>query len=409
MRTKNYWRAALFCMVVLLTASCSHDDDAYWDLPPAGLPDYSYFRTGYYESSFVADSSSSTKTTFKYRSWAEAATKMQRAEISLKASLENVNTEIQVADFIIGKGTGYVDYLAVNSRRDQNITVTDSLMIYRQHYRNFTLEYRMPFQSAFYNDGKTTGQMAHLRFSPQIRDHGYTVSDLKSETENGSVFMRKLFRHSISVRFNGKDYQATATVILKRHAGSENEDFVVKSALVDSGIKNLSNQGNHASYTSWLKVRQTFNSGKQETLTFEVLMYGIMAMQPLTSVKINDKTLIRKGGGFDDEATHIQTVARNKYMDALYYERPYTVTYNFGTVTTIFQHVEAFYNDGFAILEFPCIKYTEIKDNGTLKALSHQEDQHGSYGEYLFSHTVTAKFKSYTHSEKNSIQAIVTD
>ena len=408
MRTKNYWQAALFCMAALLTASCSHDDDGYWDFPPAGLPDYSYFRTGWDQESLQIDSSATAQTVFSYRSWAEAAT-IRRTETSLQAALENVNTEVTVNDFIIGTPQSALDYQAVQSRRERNVTITDSLMIYRQRYRNFTLEYRMPFQSAFYNDGKTSGQMAHLRFSPQIRDHGYTVSDLKSETENGSVFMRKLFRHSISVCFNGKDYQATATVILKRRAGSENEDFVVKSALVGSGIKNLSNQGNHASYTSWLKVRQTFNSGKQETLTFEVLMYGIMTMQPLTSVRISGKTLIREGGGFDDGATHVQTVARNKYVDALYYERPYTVTYNFGTVTTVFQHVEAFYNDGFAIIEFPCIKYAEIKDDGSLKALSHQEDQHGSYGEYLFSHTVTAKFKSYAHSEKNSIQAIVTD
>lgn len=136
-------------------------------------------------------------------------------------------------------------------------------MLYRIRYDNFTLEYRMPFQSAFYNDGKTAGQMAYLRFAPEVVDNGYKLTDLDSETIDGKVFTRKLFRHSISVRFNGRDYQATATVVLKRQAGADGEDFVVKSTLLDSGIRDLKNEGNHASYVSWLKIRQDFDSGKK--------------------------------------------------------------------------------------------------------------------------------------------------
>ena len=102
---------------------------------------------------------------------------MRRAEITLEASLENVNTEVRVENFVCGEGNGSMDYQAVNSRRDQDITVTDSLMLYRIRYDNFTLEYRMPFQSAFYNDGKTAGQMAYLRFAPEVVDNGYKLTD----------------------------------------------------------------------------------------------------------------------------------------------------------------------------------------------------------------------------------------
>lgn len=58
------------------------------------------------------------------------------------------------------------------------------------------------FNPAFYNDGKTAGQMAYLRFAPKVVDNGYKLTDLDSETIDGKVFTRKLFRHSISVRFN---------------------------------------------------------------------------------------------------------------------------------------------------------------------------------------------------------------
>ncbi len=392
-----------FISVVALTA-CDHEFDDFH-----GLPDYSYFRTGYYESSFAADSSSSTKTSFEYRVWAEAATKMQRAEISLEASLENVNTEMRVADFVVGEGIGSVDYLAVNSRRDQDITVTDSLMLYRIRYDNFTLEYRMPFQSAFYNDGKTAGQMAYLRFSPEIVDNGYQLSSLDSETDGGRVFMRKLFRHSITVRLNGKSYRATATVVLKRDVGGEDESFVLKSTLLDSGIKDFKNEGNYASYTSWIKVKQTFNGGKEETVTFEVLMYGKMTMQPLTGMNITGTELVRESADFDPNREHIQVVSRDKYVEASYYERWFVVQYNYGRTETLFQHVEAVYNDGFDVIEFPCIQYKYIKNNGVLKKVSDGEDEHGRFGEYEFAQWVHGSFHTAGHDERHTIRVFITE
>ncbi len=404
MKAKIFRRLIAPVMSLFALAACDHEFDDFH-----GLPDYSYFRTGFYESSFAADSSSSAKTEFEYRVWAEAATKMRRAEITLEASLENVNTEVRVENFVCGEGNGSMDYQALNSRQDQNITVTDSLMLYRIRYDNFTLEYRMPFQSAFYNDGKTAGQMAYLRFAPKVVDNGYKLTDLDSETIDGKVFTRKLFRHSISVRFNGRDYQATATVVLKRQAGADGEDFVVKSTLLDSGIRDLKNEGNHASYVSWLKIRQDFDSGKKDTVTFEVLMYGKLSMQPLTEMNITGTKLVRESAGFDKSREHVQVVSRDKFVEASYYERYFVVHYNYGTTSTLFQHAEAVYNDGFTSIDFPCIKYTDIKNNGALRPVSSGEDDHGSYGEYEFAQWISATFKSYTHSERNTIRVFLTE
>ena len=204
MKAKIFRRLIAPVMSLFALAACDHEFDDFH-----GLPDYSYFRTGFYESSFAADSSSSAKTEFEYRVWAEAATKMRRAEITLEASLENVNTEVRVENFVCGEGNGSMDYQALNSRQDQNITVTDSLMLYRIRYDNFTLEYRMPFQSAFYNDGKTAGQMAYLRFAPKVVDNGYKLTDLDSETIDA-----KCLRASCSViRFR---FVSTAGIIRRR-------------------------------------------------------------------------------------------------------------------------------------------------------------------------------------------------
>lgn len=142
----------------------------------------------------------------------------------------------------------------------------------------------------------------------------------------------------------------------------------LKSTLLDSGIRDLKNEGNHASYVSWLKIRQDFDSGKKDTVTFEVLMYGKLSMQPLTEMNITGTKLVRESAGFDKSREHVQVVSRDKFVEASYYERYFVVHYNYGTTSTLFQHVEAVYNDGFTSIDFPCIKYTDIKNNGCTAA-----------------------------------------
>ena len=386
-----------------LSSCCRPFDDFH------GLPDYSYFRTGIYAETFTADSSSPAKTVFEYRSWAEAATKMRRAEITLTAAVENVNTEVRVESFDPGEGVMDIDYRDENSRRDQDITVTESTMFCRLRYQNFTLEYRLPFERAFYNDGKTSGRMAGLVFGEDITDNGYSLTDLESEVSNGQVFMRKLFRHSITVSFNGKRYRATATVVLKRLAGNEGDNYVTGCELLDSGIKDLTNDGNHASYTSWIKVRQHFADGSEEEQTFEVLMYGIMSEPSLADMDISRQELVCYEAGFDDSREHVQNVFRNDFVEAFYYERLFVATYNQGTTETLFRHVEAVYNDGFSKIEFPSLRYENVEHEGSLIAVSGGSDEHGSYGEYEFTERVNATFADYTHSSQANVRIFLSE
>ena len=104
-------------MAALLTASCSHDDDGYWDFPPAGLPDYSYFRTGWDQASLQIDSSATAQTVFLT---AHGQKPQRSAEPKLFAgNARNVNTEATVNDFIIGTPQSALDYQAVQSRREK--------------------------------------------------------------------------------------------------------------------------------------------------------------------------------------------------------------------------------------------------------------------------------------------------
>ena len=88
MKAKIFRRLIAPVMSLFALAACDHEFDDFH-----GLPDYSYFRTGFYESSFAADSSSSAKTEFEYRVWAEAATKMRRCFIVSAMIILRLNTE----------------------------------------------------------------------------------------------------------------------------------------------------------------------------------------------------------------------------------------------------------------------------------------------------------------------------
>lgn len=390
------------CAIAVMMTSCLND----------GFDDFErfdnrYLRTGCDLKTLEVDTLNSDGAAFIYRIWVEPATK-PIAEVELEAGFENVNTEVTVSNFIIGTGKNSVECKGVKNHKENYFTVTDSVMIYQVCYDNFTLEYKFPFQTAYYNDGKTSGLAAYLKFDKDIVDNGYVVSDLQNEVVDGNVYMRKLFRHSVFVKFNGQKYHATATVILKHKLGSVGEDFVVKTTLEDSGIKEWNAEENKVSYLSWMKVTQTFQSGKTETELLEVRMYGKFHIKAIEKMKFNSKNFTRLSADFDQEREHMQMVPRSKYVDGFYYERPYVITYTNGTVEGFFEHVEAQYNDGFTVIPFPCVKYEGIADSCSLDWVADHEDTHGRYSEYLFSQSMSAKFGTYVCSEKVTFPVVIT-
>ena len=99
---------------------------------------------------------------------------------------------------------------------------------------------------------------------------------MENQTEEGVVYARKLYSHTIAVSCNGKEYTLKASVILRRIIGEEGKPYLVKSELVETGKSTL----NDGSYTSWIKVKQTWSTGEEKRKFMkERHLFGLLPRQ----------------------------------------------------------------------------------------------------------------------------------
>lgn len=391
----NAKKILLMAAVAVGLVSCNTWDDSFH-----GLPDYSHYKTGTYEVS--VDSSSVKETKFEYVSWIEAPTKPYRQEITLTASIENTEGEIKIlGDFNFGEGKSYVvrEGRGFNKRRD--VTIVDSMFIYRVILGEIVIDYEMPFQAALYNDDNTAGQMAYIGFG-NVVDKGYTLTSMSPEVVDGSVYQRQLLRHAITVDFGGKSYPATATVIVKKKVGFEGDEYLVSSRLLGQGITDVESDGHYASYRSWIEVEQVYNTGKKENMKYDLLLYAELKMKSISDMDFVGADLQKTSAGFDESKEHLIKLPKAEYVYAYYYEKYYVVNYNYGYTETVFYDVDVVYNDGYNTFNFPTLHYSNIQDEGSVERVGGGEDAHGKYGEYKFTQRVSAQLNDVQHSVEKS-------
>ena len=395
MNAKKIFQTIVTVLIVMLVSSCHPWDDSFH-----GLPDYSYYETGTYD--VHVDSSSVKETRFEYVSWIDAPTQPHRREVSLSASIENVEGEIKIlGDFNFGEGTKYVvrEGRGYNHRRD--ITLVDSMFIYRVILGEIVIDYEMPFQAALYNDDNTAGQMAYHVFG-NVVDKGYTLTSMSPEEIDGSVYQRQLLRHAITVDFAGKSYPATATVIVKKKIGFEGDEFVISSRLLGQGVTDIESDGKYASYRSWIEVEQVYNTDKKDTVKYDIPLYAELKMKSISNMDFVGADLQKTSAGFDESKEHLIKLPKAEYVYAYYYEKYYVVNYNYGYTETVFFDVDVVYNDGYNTFTFPTLHYSNIQDEGSIERVGGGEDAHGKYGEYKFTQRVSAQLNDVQHSVEKS-------
>lgn len=342
-------------------------------------------------------------TGMSYDSWIEI--NGQKTHVTLKATTANINTEIEVSTFELGNKSYNLRYSKKNSTRNQNITVTDSLMQYAVIYDNFNFNYDLLFQTARYDDGKVRQRMASLRFSENVISTNPTITDLTAQTIGGFVYARKLYRHSIKVSFNGTQTTVTANIILKRKLGREGEVLVIGSELHSSGIKDVRHDGNLTFYTSWIKVKQESIDGSIDYKTYEVVMKGSMVLRNMNNT-VNSANISKISAGFDDSG-RTSNVPRDRYIFQYYTERVYTVKYNQFTAKADIVHSTATYDDGISTIEFPNYPPENISDSYSMKLLGSHNDEHGSYKQYEFTFKLVCKFGNQQHQQSESFDVII--
>ena len=332
-----------------------------------------------------------------------------KVSVTLNNAFNNVDSVIEVGSFNLGECRTELVYEAANSRRQDFVTVTDSLLMYKVTFDVFSFSYDLYHEIGIYDDG-ITRQMMPYHPIRNVRDNGYTLTDLDFIIEdNGEgeqvVYLRKRFDHSVSLDFNGKTYTLTAKIELRLYAGAH--PAVVSSEIVNSGIGNIEHNLWTSRYTSWVEVKHRYSDGSigNKTYTIENMRTEIDA--DIEKYKeLPDADLRLAGAGFADAVVR-DTVGMPERMVVCKVRRQYDVEYNYFTLSYPVSEYEAYYDDGLTRFEMPSLKYTNIREEHELRYVGKYEGDERDYLEYYFTQLIRGTFGDGEHEASESFQVIV--
>ena len=410
MKTKSLWFATAAAVVLTgmtMMTSCSKDD---YELPE--VIESEVYDEG--EAGEVTAQSGTEGTQLSYESWIMVrgitrASFDNKVSVTLNNAFNNVDSVIEVGSFNLGECCTELVYEAANSRRQNFVTVTDSLLKYKVTFDVFSFSYDLYHEIGIYDDGITRQTMPYHPIR-NVRDNGYTLTDLDFIIEdNGEgeqvVYLRKRFDHSISLDFNGKTYTLTAKIELRLYAGAH--PAVVSSEIVNSGIGNIEHNLWTSRYTSWVEVKHRYSDGSigNKTYTIENMRTEIDA--DIEKYKeLPDADLRLAGAGFADAVVR-DTVGMPERMVVCKVRRQYDVEYNYFTLSYPVSEYEAYYDDGLTRFEMPSLKYTDIREEHELRYVGKYEGDERDYLEYYFTQLIRGTFGDGEHEASESFQVIV--
>ena len=410
MKTKSLWFATAAAVVLTgmtMMTSCSKDD---YELPE--VIESEVYDEG--EAGEVRAEVGTEGTQLSYESWIMVrgitrASFDNKVSVTLNNAFNNVDSVIEVGSFNLGECRTELVYEAANSRRQDFVTVTDSLLMYKVTFDVFSFSYDLYHEIGIYDDGITRQTMPYHPIR-NVRDNGYTLTDLDFIIEdNGEgeqvVYLRKRFDHSVSLDFNGKTYTLTAKIELRLYAGAH--PAVVSSRLIASGIRDVKNELWTGTYTSWAEVEHRYSDGSvgRKTYTAEQ-MRGEIDADIEKYKELPDADLRLAGAGFADAVVR-DTVGMPERMVVCKVRRQYDVEYNYFTLSYPVSEYEAYYDDGLTRFEMPSLKYTDIREEHELRYVGKYEGDERDYLEYYFTQNVFASLGEAVHEASKEFQVIV--
>ena len=410
MKTTSLWfavalGAALTGMTMM--TSCSKDEPLLPEVIESEVYDEG-------EAGEVSAQSGTQGTQLSYESWIMVrgitrASFDNKVSVILNNTFSNVDSVIEVGSFNLGECRTELVYEAANRRRQDFVTVTDSVLMYKVSFDVFSFSYDLYHEIGIYDDGITRQTMPYHPIR-NIRDNGYTLTDLDfiiEDSEKGGqiVYLRKRFDHSISLDFNGKTYNLTAKIELRRYAGAH--PAIISSRLITSGIRDVKNELWISTYTSWAEVEHRYSDGNIGRKTYIAeQMRGEIESSIQKYKVLPDANLKLVKAGFTDAVVR-DTVGMPERMVVCKVRRQYEVKYNHFVLSYPVSEYEAYYDDGLTRFEMPSLKYTEVREEHELRYVGEYKGDERDYLEYYFTQQIYGTFGDGIHQASESFQIIV--
>ena len=398
----------------MIFASCSSDDDPMLpeviesEVLDEGMDDTVSSKPS------INPNGVTTGTQFSYKSWIMVKGQTRAAfenkvEVTLNNVFANTDTVITVSNFDLGDYKTVVSKRKRSERQEGFVTVSDSVMVYSVQFAEFSFDYELDFEHAVYNDGVTKQNMPYHPIGT-IKDNGYKLEELdfvieKEVDGQQSVYLRKLLRHSISVAFNGKTYDLSAKVELRKFVGYH--PCAISSEVQNSGISNVVDGTWSGTYTSWLEVKHVYSDGKTAVKKYEVTnMIGEIEYDMLSYKILPSADVKLERSGFEGVAVR-DTIGMPDKSVIIEKTRIYVVQYNLFTLSYPVKEYEAYYNDGLLKADYPKLEYGDMKVEYNVRYVSEYVGEERNYKEYYFTQKVSGKFGSSRHTTDQGCQIIV--
>ena len=398
----------------MIFASCSSDDDPMLpeviesEVLDKGMDDTASSKPS------INPNGVTTGTQFSYKSWIMVKGQTRAAfenkvEVTLNNVFANTDTVITVSNFDLGDYKTVVSKRKRSERQEGFVTVSDSVMVYSVQFAEFSFDYELDFEHAVYNDGVTKQNMPYHPIGT-IKDNGYKLEELdfvieKEVDGQQSVYLRKLLRHSISVAFNGKTYDLSAKVELRKFVGYH--PCAISSEVQNSGISNVVDGTWSGTYTSWLEVKHVYSDGKTAVKKYEVTnMIGEIEYDMLSYKILPSADVKLERSGFEGVAVR-DTIGMPDKSVIIEKTRIYVVQYNLFTLSYPVKEYEAYYNDGLLKADYPKLEYGDMKVEYNVRYVSEYVGEERNYKEYYFTQKVSGKFGSSRHTTDQGCQIIV--
>ena len=354
------------------------------------------------ETPSVDPEGTNTGTELSYKSWIMVkgqtrAAFEERVEVTLTNVFNNTDTTVVVDKFELSKYTTSLSHKVRKTREDGFVDIVDSVLVYTVSFENFSFDYELDYEVATYDDGYTKQVMPYHQIGT-IKDKGVIgYRDLDFVIEEGNaVYVRKLLTHAISVEFQGKTYDLTANVELRRFVG--HHPCVVGSA--NTGA-NMYFTGNEVVSTLNMKRKWSDGTEKEEEVTCRMQVYF---EPPVTSTIYitgyqNDLAIV-SSGLVENEGEAIST---EDFVTIYRDEHTYYVNYNYFTFNMKFVKDRAYYDDGFVKREFPNLEVNSFTNSEpVVNFLNTGSDDNGNYSVYMLYQTVTGKISNLTFEATGS-------
>ena len=260
MKTKSLWFATAAAVVLTgmtMMTSCSKDEPLLPEVIESEVYDEG-------EAGEVTAQSGTEGTQLSYESWIMVrgitrASFDNKVSVTLNSELKNVSAVCPVNHWEIGDYQATLSREVFDQRTEGFVTVTDSVLVYRLTFDEFSFEYRLNYEVPVYDDHVTRQVMPYYYYS-NLKDNGGRLEKADSYVDGDMAYARRIYRHSISVDFGGQTYEVKAEVTLRRELGPAGEAYIVNSEVID---KSVEAKAEGDGFLSTIRVKSQMSTGEE--------------------------------------------------------------------------------------------------------------------------------------------------